>query len=79
MDDNARSHRTLPVEELLESEDITRMDWSAYSPDLNPIEHVVSLQTDHLIETSAHAPQRSMIKYTGMDTLRPGPHWLYRH
>ncbi|GFU17842.1 transposable element Tcb2 transposase [Trichonephila clavipes] len=40
MDDNARPHRTLAVEELLESEDITRMDWTAYSPDLNPIEHV---------------------------------------
>ncbi|GFV61142.1 transposable element Tcb2 transposase [Trichonephila clavipes] len=40
MDDNARPHRTLAVEELLESEDITRMDCPAYSPDLNPIEHV---------------------------------------
>ncbi|GFU51861.1 transposable element Tcb2 transposase [Trichonephila clavipes] len=40
MDDNARPHRTLAVEELLESEDITRMDWPAYSPDLNPIEYV---------------------------------------
>ncbi|GFW90460.1 transposable element Tcb2 transposase [Trichonephila clavipes] len=40
MDDNVRPHRTLAVEELLESEDITRMDWPAYSPDLNPIEHV---------------------------------------
>ncbi|GFW86799.1 transposable element Tc1 transposase [Trichonephila clavipes] len=40
MDDNARPPRTLAVEELLESEDITRMDWPAYSPDLNPIEHV---------------------------------------
>ncbi|GFW70682.1 transposable element Tcb2 transposase [Trichonephila clavipes] len=40
MDDNARPHRILAVEELLESEDITRMDWPAYSPDLNPIEHV---------------------------------------
>ncbi|GFW19990.1 hypothetical protein TNCV_866961 [Trichonephila clavipes] len=37
MDDNARPHRTLAVEELLESEDITRMDWPAYSPDLNSI------------------------------------------
>ncbi|GFT43872.1 transposable element Tcb2 transposase [Trichonephila clavipes] len=40
MDDNARPHRTLAVKELLESEDITRMDWPAYSPDLNAIEHV---------------------------------------
>ncbi|GFX83419.1 transposable element Tcb2 transposase [Trichonephila clavipes] len=40
MDDNARPHWTLAVEELLENVDITRMDWSAYSPDLNPIEHV---------------------------------------
>ncbi|GFV73184.1 transposable element Tcb2 transposase [Trichonephila clavipes] len=40
MDDIARSHRTLAVEELLESEDITRIDWPAYSSDLNPIEHV---------------------------------------
>ncbi len=40
MDEYARPHRTLAVEELLESEYITRMDWPAYSPDLNPIEHV---------------------------------------
>ncbi|GFV76492.1 transposable element Tc1 transposase [Trichonephila clavipes] len=40
MDDNARPHRNLAVEELLESEDINRMDWPAYSPNLNPIEHV---------------------------------------
>ncbi|GFY19486.1 transposable element Tcb2 transposase [Trichonephila clavipes] len=41
MDANARPHRTLAVEELLESENITRMDWPAYSPDLNLIEHVL--------------------------------------
>ncbi|GFW44994.1 transposable element Tcb2 transposase [Trichonephila clavipes] len=40
MDDNARPHRTLAVEELMESEDITRMDWPAYFPDLSLIEHV---------------------------------------
>ncbi|GFX88469.1 transposable element Tcb2 transposase [Trichonephila clavipes] len=40
MDGNARPHQTLAVEELLEREDITQMDWPAYSPDLNPIEHV---------------------------------------
>ncbi|GFT28495.1 transposable element Tc1 transposase [Trichonephila clavipes] len=40
MDDNARPHWTVAVEELLESEDITRMDWPAYFPDLNPNEYV---------------------------------------
>ncbi|GFV91845.1 transposable element Tcb1 transposase [Trichonephila clavipes] len=40
MDDNARPHRGNIVDECLQSEDITRMDWPAYSPDLNPIEHV---------------------------------------
>ncbi|GFV07373.1 transposable element Tcb2 transposase [Trichonephila clavipes] len=40
MDDNARPHRAKIVDECLQSEDITRMDWPAYSPDLNPIEHV---------------------------------------
>ncbi|GFW40183.1 transposable element Tcb2 transposase [Trichonephila clavipes] len=40
MDDYAQPHRSLVVEELMESEDITRMDWPAYSADLNPIEHV---------------------------------------
>ncbi|GFU67252.1 transposable element Tc3 transposase [Trichonephila clavipes] len=33
MDDNARPHRANIVEECLQSEDITRMDWPAYSPD----------------------------------------------
>ncbi|GFU14882.1 DDE_3 domain-containing protein [Trichonephila clavipes] len=40
MDDNARSHHANIVNEFLQSEDITRMDWPTYSPDLNPIEHV---------------------------------------
>ncbi|GFU43898.1 transposable element Tc3 transposase [Trichonephila clavipes] len=40
MDDNAPCHRTVAAEQLLESEDIERMDWPARSPDRNPIEHV---------------------------------------
>ncbi|GFX23123.1 transposable element Tcb1 transposase [Trichonephila clavipes] len=39
VDDNARPHRANIVDEYLQSEDITRMVWPAYSPDLNPIEH----------------------------------------
>ncbi|GFW20021.1 transposable element Tcb2 transposase [Trichonephila clavipes] len=41
MNDNAPCHRTVAAEQLLESEDIERMDWPARSPDLNPIEHVL--------------------------------------
>ncbi|GFX38015.1 transposable element Tcb2 transposase [Trichonephila clavipes] len=40
MNDNAPCHRTVADEQLLESEDIERMDWPARSLDLNPIEHV---------------------------------------
>ncbi|GFY30632.1 transposable element Tcb2 transposase [Trichonephila clavipes] len=40
MDDNAPCHRTVAAEQLLESEDIERVDWPARSPDPNPIEHV---------------------------------------
>ncbi|GFU28391.1 transposable element Tcb1 transposase [Trichonephila clavipes] len=40
MDDNARPHRSNIVDECLQSEDITRMDWAAYSPDMKSIEHV---------------------------------------
>ncbi|GFY08604.1 transposable element Tcb1 transposase [Trichonephila clavipes] len=40
MDDNARPHHANIVDECLQSEDITRMDLLACSPDFNPIEHV---------------------------------------
>ncbi|GFX75250.1 transposable element Tcb1 transposase [Trichonephila clavipes] len=39
-DENARPHRANIVDECLQSEDITRMDWLAYSLDLNPIDPV---------------------------------------
>ncbi|GFV07600.1 transposable element Tcb2 transposase [Trichonephila clavipes] len=58
MDDNARPHRTLAVEELLESEDITRMDWPAYSPYLNPIEHVWDA-LERCIAARLHHPENT--------------------
>ncbi|GFX55424.1 transposable element Tcb1 transposase [Trichonephila clavipes] len=39
-DDNARPNRARLVENMLEAETIQRMEWTACSPDLNPIEHV---------------------------------------
>ncbi|GFX92408.1 DDE_3 domain-containing protein [Trichonephila clavipes] len=40
MDDNAQPHRANIVIECLQKEDITRMDWPVFSPDLNPVCHV---------------------------------------
>ncbi|GFT23437.1 transposable element Tcb1 transposase [Trichonephila clavipes] len=40
MDDNASCHRTLAVQNCLDSEGIQRLVWPARSPDLNLIENV---------------------------------------
>ncbi|GFU47306.1 transposable element Tcb1 transposase [Trichonephila clavipes] len=40
MDDNATCHRTLAVQDCLDSEGIKRLVWLPRSPDLNPIENV---------------------------------------
>ncbi|GFT34572.1 transposable element Tcb2 transposase [Trichonephila clavipes] len=40
MDDNATCHRTLAVQDCLNSEGIQRLVWPARSPGLNPIENV---------------------------------------
>ncbi|GFV37616.1 transposable element Tcb1 transposase [Trichonephila clavipes] len=40
MDDNATCHRTLAVQDCLDSEGIQRLGWPARSLDLNPIENV---------------------------------------
>ncbi|GFX14196.1 transposable element Tcb1 transposase [Trichonephila clavipes] len=52
-DDNVRPRRANIVDECLQSEDITRMDWPACSLDLNPIEHVWDMLGRRIV---AHQP-----------------------
>ena len=39
-DDNARPHRASVVDAYLHEQDIIRMDWVPYRPDMNSIEHI---------------------------------------
>ena len=39
-DDNARPHRACVVDAYLHEQDIIRMDWAPYRPDMNSIEHI---------------------------------------
>ncbi|GFV85006.1 transposable element Tcb1 transposase [Trichonephila clavipes] len=55
MDDNARTHRAHIIDKLFQLEDITRMHRPAYSPDLNPIEHVWDM-LDGRIAAGQHPP-----------------------
>ncbi|GFS77900.1 transposable element Tcb1 transposase [Trichonephila clavipes] len=60
MDDNARPHVANIVDECLQSEDITRMDWPAYSPELSRIEHVWDM-LDRRIATR-HPPPTCLLE-----------------
>lgn len=40
MDSNVRPHRAALVTDYPEDEEVKRMEWSAYSPELNFIKHV---------------------------------------
>jgi transposase len=43
MDDNARPHRSRAITAYLQSEAVTSVPWSAMSPDLKPIEHILDM------------------------------------
>lgn len=56
MDDNARPHRSRMVNDYLEENNITRMDWPPNSPDQNPIEHAWDM-LKRAIQRRVHQPR----------------------
>ncbi|GFX89506.1 transposable element Tcb1 transposase [Trichonephila clavipes] len=71
MDDNAPCHRTVAAEQLLESEDIERMDWPARSPDLNPIEHKSFIECCVVLNSSDKLSELSIEFHVITETLVP--------
>ncbi|GFX16751.1 transposable element Tcb2 transposase [Trichonephila clavipes] len=58
MDENARPHRTADIQQLLESENITQINWPQFSLDLNSTEHAWNTLEKHLT-TRLHLPRNT--------------------
>ena len=56
MDDNSRPHRAHVVNDFLQDNDIARLEWPAYSPDMNPIKHVWDRLKRAVYGRLAHQP-----------------------
>ena len=73
-DDNARPHRVRFVDAYLQQEQITRVDWPACSPDLNPIEHAWdqfgrAVQTRLNVDTTRADLQRFLLEWDRLPGL----------
>ncbi|GFX68429.1 hypothetical protein TNCV_3998611 [Trichonephila clavipes] len=62
MDDNTRPHRNVEVSDTLQSENILRMQWPAYSPDLILIEHVYDALGRRIAQRTILSVQRKSSK-----------------
>ncbi|GFW10331.1 transposable element Tcb1 transposase [Trichonephila clavipes] len=85
MDDNAPCHRTVAAEQLLESEDIKRMDWPVRSPDLTPIEHPDGHGYELVSSVRALEPQKFSVeeelmhvKHVEIKSPHVGVMWKFR-
>ena len=54
-DDNAMPHRARTVVNFMETEGIEHMEWPAVSPDINPIENLLS-EVTRTMDASANQP-----------------------
>ncbi|GFU89089.1 transposable element Tcb1 transposase [Trichonephila clavipes] len=69
MDDNATCHRTLAVQDCLDSQGIQRLVWPARSPDLNPIENMWDALGRQVAGRNYHPPSSVHSQRNGINCL----------
>ena len=72
-DDNARPHRAWVVDAYLHEQDIIRMDWAPYRPDMNSIEHIWDEISRGLKELDPGAVVQNIWQRISLKESRP---WL---
>ena len=78
-DENARPHRACVVDAYLHEQDIIRMDWAPYRPDINSIKHIwdeIGRGLEEFDPQSVNLRQLGVVVYGNRSLLKESRPWL---